>query len=313
MNLHAWLVALALIPTAAAAGDRPDWAFGPTTPAPQQPRIADPDKVVTVPGSTKSYTLRQLEDPANPPDWFPDEHPPMPNVVAHGHLPAVRACITCHVGNGHGHPENSRVAGGTKAYLHRQLDDFRSGARKEHGGNMIKIANGLTPEELDVAADYLSQLKVMRWTKVVETDTVPKTYFGRGNMRLPVADGSTEALGNRIIEIPEDPARVELRDPHAGFVAYAPKGSLVRGAELVATGGGGKTIACTICHGQNLMGIGDVPSIAGRSPLNIARQLYYIKTGERTGPWATLMKAAVDKLDADDMLAISAYVASFGP
>jgi len=312
MNRHAWLLALALIPTAAAAGDRPDWAFGPTTPAPAQPPPADPDKVVTVPGSTKSYTLKQLEDPANPPDWFPDEHPPMPSVVAHGHLPAVRACITCHVGNGHGHPENSRVAGATAAYLHRQLDSFRSGARKEHGGNMIKIAKGMSPEEITAAVDYLSQIKVRRWTKVVETDAVPKTYFGRGNMRLPVGDGSTEALGNRIIEIPEDPARAALRDPHAGFVAYAPKGSLVRGAELVATGGG-KTIACTICHGPNLMGIGDVPSIAGRSPLNIARQLYYMKTGERTGPWVMLMKAAVDKLDADDMLAISAYVASLGP
>jgi len=312
MNFHAWLLALALVPTAAAAGDRPDWAFGPTTPPPTQPPPADPDKVVTVPGSSKSYTLKQLEDPANPPDWFPDEHPPMPSVVAHGHLPAVRACITCHVGNGHGHPENSRVAGATAAYLHRQIEAFRSGARKEHGGNMIKIAKGMTPEEITAAADYLSQLKVMRWTKVVETDTVPKTFFGRGNMRLPVTDGSTEPLGNRIIEIPEDPSRVALRDPHAGFVSYAPKGSLVRGAELVATGGG-KTIACTICHGPNLMGIGDVPSIAGRSPLNIARQLYYMKAGERTGPWVMLMKAAVDKLDADDMLAISAYVASLGP
>ena len=51
----------------------------------------------------------------------------------------------------------------------------------------------------------------------------------------------------------------------------------------MTTGGDGKTIACGICHGPELKGIGDVQGIAGRSPLNIARQLYYFQTGERGG------------------------------
>src|SRR5690242_1162330 len=103
MRALAWAMLLALLPaTAATAVERPDWAFGPDTPAPRQPPPADPDQVMHVPGSTQSYTLRQLEDQNNPPDWFPDEHPPMPAIVAHGHGPAVRACITCHVANGHG-------------------------------------------------------------------------------------------------------------------------------------------------------------------------------------------------------------------
>src|SRR4051812_14240237 len=129
MHRLIWVVALALLPVAASAAERPDWAFGPTTPPPATQPPADPDKVMQVPGSTKTYTLKQLEDPANPPDWFPDEHPAMPKVVAHGNGPAVRACITCHVGNGHGHPENSRLPGATSAYLLRQLMDMRSGAR----------------------------------------------------------------------------------------------------------------------------------------------------------------------------------------
>ena len=56
-----------------------------------------------------------------------------------------------------------------------------------------------------------------------------------------------------------------------------------------------------------------MPGIAGRSSLNIARQLYYFQTGERGGPSAALMKAPVEKLDGDDVLAISAYVASLAP
>ena len=73
------------------------------------------------------------------------------------------------------------------------------------------------------------------------------------------------------------------------------------------------SIACAICHGPGLKGLGDVPSLAGRSPGNIARQIYYFQTGDRGGPSAALMKAVVDKLTADDVIAISAYVASLDP
>jgi cytochrome c553 len=96
-------------------------------------------------------------------------------------------------------------------------------------------------------------------------------------------------------------------------VSYAPPGSLKKGEALVATGAEGKTIACAICHGPGLKGLGDVPSLAGRSPGNIARQIYYFQTGDRGGPSAALMKAVVDKLTGDDVIAIAAYVASLDP
>jgi cytochrome c553 len=106
---------------------------------------------------------------------------------------------------------------------------------------------------------------------------------------------------------------VVYRDPSSGFVAYVPSGSIAKGKELATTGGGGKTIACTICHGANLQGLGDVPGIAGRHPNYIVRQMWNIQNGDRTGNSAALMKAVVAKLSNDDMLAIAAYTASLTP
>ena len=62
-----------------------------------------------------------------------------------------------------------------------------------------------------------------------------------------------------------------------------------------------------------LNGLGEVPGLAGQSPVNIARQLYLMATGERAGAWAVLMKGVVEKLTNDDIVAISAYIASLEP
>ena len=96
--------------------------------------------------------------------------------------------------------------------------------------------------------------------------------------------------------MPEDTERVErLRDPRLGFVAYTPVGSLAKGKELVTTGGG-KTIQCSVCHGQDLNGLGLVPGIAGRSPSYMMRQLYDIKAGSRVGAAAALMQPVVARI-----------------
>ena len=131
-------------------------------------------------------------------------------------------------------------------------------------------------------------------------------------MRFALADGGTEPIGNRIIVLPENPERAELRDPHSGFIDYVPKGSIAKGAALMA-GGDGKTIACTICHGPELKGLGEVPGIAGRPATYIFRQLNDIKTGNRSGPRVELMKQAVAKLTQDDMIALAAYLGSLDP
>ena len=140
---------------------------------------------------------------------------------------------------------------------------------------------------------------------------MPVSRLGPGTMRFAVPEGGTEPIGNRIIELPEDPVRAQSRDPHSGFVAHVPTGSLTKA--LVSTGNSGKTIPCAICHGQDLRGLGDVPRIAGRSAIYLLRQLYLLQTGERSNDQAVLMQGVVKNLGLDDMVALAAYVAAQEP
>jgi cytochrome c553 len=133
-------------------------------------------------------------------------------------------------------------------------------------------------------------------------------------MFLPLEGSGTEALGQRIVEVPVNVEATEaLRNPRSSFIAYAPVGSVKKGEDLVTTGGGGKTIPCGICHGSNFEGLGPIPPLAGRSPSYIGRQMYDIQQGTRNGPSAQLMQKVVANLTADDMVAISAYLASRVP
>jgi cytochrome c553 len=311
MRNSAWLVLLALVPTAAAsAAEPPRWAFPVTDKV--QPPSKDDGLPKHAPGSSRSYTRAQIDDLFNAPDWYPDMHPPMPEVVARGNGKTVRACASCHLPTGTGHDESAYVAGLPVAYFVRQMADYKSGARKG-SGTMINMAKFITDAEVRAAADYFAALKPRPWIRVVEADMVPKTYIAKGNKRLAHPDGGSEPIGDRIIEIPEDEEIVLNRDPRSGFVAYVPKGSIARGEALVTTGGNGKTIACGICHGPTLKGLGEVPAIAGRHPNYIVRQLFSIQSGERGGISAALMHQVVDKLSVDDMLAIAAYAASREP
>ena len=115
----------------------------------------------------------------------------------------------------------------------------------------------------------------------------------------------------RIIETPENLEATEvLRNPHSGTVAYVPNGSIKKGEALVKTGGNGRTIECGACHGPDLLGMGPVPGIAGRSPSYLARQLYDMQAGARNGEWTQLMKPVVAKLTSEDLVNIVAYVSS---
>ncbi len=132
-------------------------------------------------------------------------------------------------------------------------------------------------------------------------------------MRFAVPDGGTEPLGNRIIVLPQDAARAQSRDPHSGFIDYAPVGSLAKGRALVTSGGSGQTVPCAICHGATLKGLGEVPGITARPPIYVVRQLNDMQNGNRTGSLAELMKAVVATLSIEDMVAIAAYLGSLEP
>lgn len=289
------------------AGPNPAWAFPmPDKPLPVQ---IDDKPLKQVPGSLKTYDFPAI-DPFNPPDWFPDEHPPMPRVVRNGGAPPVQACSYCHLASGMGHPQSANLTGLPVDYFMNQIADFKSGARK--GPPMDIIAKALSDDDASQAADWFASLSPRPWVRVVETDTAPKTLVINTRLRLPIPDGGSEPLGNRIVEIPEDPARALSYDPHSGFVAYVPVGSIKKGEILVKTGGG-KTLPCSTCHGPDLKGSEMAPRIAGRSAIYIVRQLLSIQNGSRAGSGIEPMQLVVAKLSEDEMIAIAAYVTSRTP
>src|SRR5688572_312732 len=102
----------------------PAWAF-PVQAGSLPPESPEPK---SVPGSTKKYTPKEIDDLLNPPDWFPEEHKPAPSIVIKGHGGAL-ACGSCHLMSGLGHPESADLTGFTADYLVQQMRDFRAGVR----------------------------------------------------------------------------------------------------------------------------------------------------------------------------------------
>jgi cytochrome c553 len=310
-------ISLALVLAAGPAGAAdlpPPWAYTVNPPGLQPP--VDDGTRHRVPGSSQAFTWTEIRNLFKVPDWHPDDHPPMPEIVVHGEKPGVFACGYWHLPNGLGRPENASLAGLPAAYIVQQVMDFKSGARRGSESAslptnlMVALAQAVREEDLKIAADYFASLPPRKWIRVVETATVPRTEVG-GWMLIEAKGGGTEPIGHRVIEMPEHLERTELRDATSGFVAYVPPGSISRG-EALASGTQGIT-ACAACHGAGLKGMGPVPALAGRSPSYVVRQLYDIQHGTRNGPWAALMKPVVEGLTLEDMVALAAYTASLEP
>ena len=294
----------------------PAWAYA-VNPPDFKPE-PDDGKPRHVPDSSATYTVMQARDLFSALDWHPSDHPPMPDIVAHGRKPDVRACGACHRADGPGGPENVGIAGLPKQYILQQMADFKSGARTTSVSQrvppqlMTTVAKAITDAEKEAAADYFSALTPRAAIKLVETDTVPKTRVA-GWFLASLPGGEKEPIAGRIIEVPDDLERFEMRDSHSRFTAYVPLGSIEKGRQFVLSGGNGKTAACTICHGPGLNGVGPIPGFAGRSPSYIVRQLYDFQHGVRAGPWSPLMAPNVINLTIGDMVAIAAYAASLPP
>jgi cytochrome c553 len=292
------------------------WAF-PLNPPPD-PNTPPPDmhKPLHVPGSTRSYTLAQYDAMFGAPDWFPQDHPPMPRIVARGRKPAW-ACAYCHLPNGQGRSENAALAGLPAAYIIEQVKAFRSGERASGRAATAKFmpaeARNVGDVDLRLAAAYFSKLKFKPWTRVIESPTVPKTHVAHW-MLVPVAGKGSgrEPIGERIIETAVDLPRTELRDARSGFVAYVPPGSIARGG-VIAAKGEGAAQACESCHGPDLRGVGVIPPLAGRSPTYIVRELILFRTGGRSNTAAAPMRAEATQLTLKDMIDVAAYAASREP
>lgn len=319
--------------TAAQAADTPPvWAWGFTSPPPAvmpppapaaAPAPLDNKTEHTLPGSQLKFTRAQIANRYGPADWFPEDHPTMPDIVAHGRelaQPTVYACSLCHYPNGQGRPENANVTGLAYDYIVQQLYDFKNGnrktldSRKTNTGLMASFAKSMTDDEIKAAAKYFSSIPYKPWIKVVESETAPKVR-GQAGMWLTLEGekAGVEPIGARIIETPINAEDTEVRrNSRSGFIAYVPPGSVKKGEQLVTTGNG-KVTPCTACHGPDLHGLGPVPTLAGRSPSYLARQLYDMQHGNRTGNWTALMAPVVSKLNEEDVLNAAAYLASLQP
>jgi cytochrome c553 len=282
----------------------PDWAFN--IPDKVQPSAVKVEGIVKARGSKREYEATKIAGNATPPDWFPEEHPPAPKAVTGGE--GIRfACGSCHLMSGQSHAEAADIAGMPAQYLMRQMQYYKDGSRLDDA-RMGPIAKTTSDENIREAAEYFSSLKPRPFVKVIETATPPKTFIATaGRHRQLHPDGGTEPIGERIIQIPEDPFGTEIRDPHAGYIAYVPPGSIAKGEALVKDG------ACATCHGEGLKGKGDVPRIAGLQPLQVTRQLFLIQHGSSGGKTIEPMKPVVAKLTPADIIAISAYAGSLPP
>ncbi|MGE3840462.1 MAG: cytochrome c [Vicinamibacterales bacterium] len=307
------------------------WAYAVPPPPPAPPAgapaaapaaPADDGKLLSLPDTDKTFTRTQIRNQYGPADWYPNDHPPMPDIVAKGRqAQTVRACALCHYPNGKGRPENSSVSGLPVSYFIQQMLDYKNGSRKSaetrknNTNLMADIAKAMTDEEIKATAEYFGAIKFTSWIRVVEATTVPKMRSQAGLwVKVTGAGAGTEPLGQRIIETPEDEEQSEMyRNPRSGYVAYVPVGAVKKGETLAKTGGSGRTVACGVCHGPELTGLGPVPAIAGRSASLMARQLFDLQQGARKGAWSDLMKEAVAKLTAEEILNLSAYVASLPP
>lgn len=306
-----WLALACVLPATWAAAQPlspPTWAF----PVPTGTRTPTPDdgKPRHVSDSKATFTVPQTRDQFFSPDWHPEDHPPMPPIVAVGRKPDVAACGFCHRASGAGGPENSSLSGLPRDYLVRQLQAYRAGDRtsalpdRVPAKMMIALAKALTDEEIDAAATYFAAVRPRPKFKVVETQTIPTPTI-RNWTWTDAKTGEREPLGDRIIEMPDDFEVFELRDARATFTTFVPVGSLARGAELA--------VACQACHGPTFNGQTVAPPLAGRSASYAMRQLYEFKTGARQSGNAALMKPVVEKLSLDDLRALAAYLASLPP
>ena len=195
-----------------------------------------------------------------------------------------------------------------------------SDARKANTNTMTMLAKAMTDNEMKQAAEYFSSVRWRPHVRVVETNLVPNTKI-QGELFIPTGEEGGEPIGNRIIEVPTDVEENQvLRSSRGTWIACLSARS--EGRELVTNGGmkivngqivQGKTTACGTCHGIDLLGVApDVPPLAGRSPSYLARQIFDIQQGVRNGSNSnvTLMKMVVEKLTAEDIINITAYLAS---
>ena len=289
-----------------------DWLATPWSDAQEKALEAgqppkDPKALLHLRGSTQAYRREQLAGLIS--DWWPQDHPPMPMIVAAGRDKGI-PCAICHGPSGSGVPHTATLTGLPATYIIEQVKAFRDGSRVND--EMHFEASHVSDADVQQAAAYFSGLHLRNGrARIIEVARVPATHI-ESYMLVPIRGGGSESIGDRIIELPLDPEHVRMGDSHARFIAYVPPGSLARG-HLLASGGTDQVIACTSCHGADLRGVANVPPLAGRSPTYLTRQLVQVALGNRQGAPVRPMQQVASRLTLKDMISVAAYAASLKP
>lgn len=307
----AGFASLTMLLTLAAAKPAPvpAWLFPPETSPVPRPSVPH-----TLPGSSLQPTDAELGNLASVVDWYPGEHPQAPQAVLHGNDKAG-ACGYCHLPDGRGRPENASLAGLDADYIRRSVHGYASGQRSSADPEFLafrlmhKTALGVAEADLDAAARYFAALPRHSFGKMVETALIPAPV-GDGMVWRPDPSGQRARLGLRLIEMPDDFGRFKARDPHLGYTAYVPPGSIARGAKLATGAAPHGPPACATCHGENYNGTAIAPPLAGRSPTYIARQLVNYRSGARHSVEAEPMRAVAGGLGNHDIVALAAFMGS---
>jgi cytochrome c553 len=304
-----------VLSASASAEAFPDWAF-PTCPKILAPPAAE-TAPLQIPGSQQSFSAHDIREISITKDWFPSDHGSLPLVIARSHAPDKYACGYCHLPDGAGRPENAKVSGLPAAYIVMEVNALRGEQRRSARGDykpsllMRDAVAELTDEEIRAAAEYFSQQSAKTFLRVVEQARVPANT--EACFVFKRTGHGTQTLGTTIVEMPDDFARFEARDPRVTYTAYVPPGSLARGRALAEDGK--RTPPCASCHGAGLAGDEYLPGppLAGRFATYLFRQLYGFKTASRAEEAALEMRAIVAQLSQADMIDLAAYAASLPP
>jgi cytochrome c553 len=270
-----------------------------------------------VPGSRLAFTRLAVADDANPVDWFPQEHPPPPPVIAHQRPGGPTPCAECHLYNGRGFLGAADLNGLPAAYIAQEVKAFRTGQRRSAEAErfdvleMIKVARAVSDAELAQAAAYYAALPRTPRLRYVEVAKVPATRPDKFGWLDLVPGGGLEPIGRRVIEVSQDMSLMLLGDDRVDLIDYAPRGAARRGA-ILAAGGPGRA-PCRSCHGPELRGAGEAPPLAGRSAPYLARMLFDIKAGARAGANVARMRPSARVLSDADIADLAAYLASLRP
>lgn len=156
-------------------------------------------KLITVLGSAQRITEKAINDPFADADWFPEDHPAMPKVVADGYRPHLWACSYCH--------------------------------------GATRVGDPASAADAKAAANYFSKLRYHPRVHVVEAAMVPKTRY-ESFFPVRVTGGSNEPIGMVIREIPDNVTLENDGDWRVSITAYVPPASVARGKALVQSGAG---------------------------------------------------------------------------